>query len=132
MESETRKPIICIDLDGCVLSYKKGWCGENIFGKPIIGVDEYLWRLRKDGWHVIVYSCRGDRKKVENILKKYHIEKGIHYDAINRRKNVIPGTYKGKIGADIYIDDRAICFRGDWKDTYKKIKNFRIWERCEK
>jgi hypothetical protein len=27
----------------------------------------------------------------------------------------------------MYIDDRAINFSGDWKDTMNQVKNFKTW-----
>jgi hypothetical protein len=31
--------------------------------------------------------------------------------------------------ADIFIDDRAIGFRGDWSQTLKEVENFKVWNR---
>jgi hypothetical protein len=37
----------------------------------------------------------------------------------------------GKPMADIFIDDRAISFVGDWEDTVKQVENFKVWNRSE-
>ena len=121
------KKIICIDLDGVILSYHTGWLGANVFGKPNPGMKELLETLMKEYW-VIIYTCRGDRKKIAETLNKYGICKKTHYHDINRRKNAWKGTSKHKIGADIYIDDRCICFKGDCKKLYKQIKKFKPWQ----
>ena len=122
------KKIICVDLDGVILSYKHGWLGAHTFGKPNPGMKTLLSQLIKDDYWVIIYTCRGDRKKIADTLKKYGICKKTHYEDINRRKGVWEGTSKHKIGADIYIDDRAICFAGNSKKLYKQIKKFKPWQ----
>ena len=129
MKSEGRQRIICVDLDGVILTYERGWASEGIFGFPVDEVLMYLRCLKEDGWYVIVYTVRGDREKIVSILSSYGILSKVHYDVVNRRKNVIPGSYKGKIGADVYLDDRAITFKGDWKKAYQQIKMFKPW--CE-
>lgn len=123
-----RQKIIAVDLDGVILHYRKGMMRKGIFGKAIFGAKEHLKKLIEDGWYVIIYTVRGDREKIKNALSRYGIVKGEHYSAINRRKNVVPGSYRGKCGADIYVCDRTITFTGDWGKTYKKIKNFVPWE----
>jgi len=123
-----RKRIICIDLDGVLLSFRSGWLRDDVYGKVLPGAKEGLAKLVGDNWHVIVYTCRKNRKKIEEVLRGYGILKGIHYHAINRRKNSYLNAYKGKIGADVYVDDRAICFEGSWEKTYERIKQFKPWE----
>ena len=127
MKEEFRHKIICVDLDGTIISYKRGMCSEGKFGKVLPGAKNYLKRLMKDGWWVIIYTVRGNRNKISKALLFNGIRKGVHYSAVNRRKNVILGSYKGKCGADIYLDDRAICFKGNWKKTYNEIRKFKSW-----
>jgi hypothetical protein len=31
--------------------------------------------------------------------------------------------------ADIYLDDRALNFRGNWVDSLKEIDGFQVWNR---
>jgi len=125
--------VIAIDLDNTILHYKKGWLGENVFGKPIVGAKIGLKKIRKLGCWIIIYTCRGNRERIGLILKKYGILKGVHYDAINQRKYILKNSYRGKLGADIYIDDRGLMFTGNWKKTVKQVKNFKIWneKKCQ-
>jgi hypothetical protein len=122
------RKIICVDLDGTILTWYVGKWDGNKYGKPVPGAKEFLKRLIDDGWWVIIYTCRGERNKVSETLLSYGIEKGLHYSDINRRKDVLKGTYKGKIGADVYLDDRAICFEGNWERAYNQVTNFKTWE----
>jgi len=120
------KKVICVDLDGTILIYKRGWCEEGKFGKVIPGVKYWLGRLIKDGWWVIIYTVRNTNKVKETLIFN-GIRKGVHYSAINQRKGVIQGTYRGKIGADVYLDDRAVQFKGNWQKAYKEISKFKSW-----
>jgi hypothetical protein len=126
MKEKFRQKIICVDLDGTILSYKRGWCSEGKFGKVLPGAKTYLKRLIKDGWWVIIWTVR-NTDKVKEALLFNGIQKGVHYSDVNRRKGVIPGSYKGKIGADCYLDDRGIQFKGSWKKAYNEIRKFKSW-----
>jgi len=121
------RKVICVDLDGTILQWFKGEWDATKYGEPVPGAKEGLAALIRDRWWVIIYTCRGDRNKVAETLLSYGIQKRLHYSAINRRKNVLPGTNPGKIGADVYLDDRNIEFRGDWSDAYKRISTFYPW-----
>jgi hypothetical protein len=33
--------------------------------------------------------------------------------------------------ADIFIDDRAIGFRGSWSNTMEEVINFKVWTKAE-
>ena len=38
----------------------------------------------------------------------------------------------GKPMADIFIDDRAISFQGNWQETVEAVSHFKVWNREEK
>ena len=104
------KKTICIDLDGTIAEFASGWQGEEVFGKPIKNSIQIIKKLKKEGWKIIIFTTRGDIPLIENYL---YIQ-GIPYDEINKNSDNPIGTNKGKPIADIYIDDRAIQFQGDW------------------
>ena len=56
--------VLCVDLDGTILKYTDGWQGVSVFGKPVRGVKKFLRRLKKDGWFIIIYTCRKDKDKI--------------------------------------------------------------------
>jgi len=127
MKNKKAPKIICIDLDGTLIGYKRGYMKDGRFGKVLPGVKKYLLKLKEDGWWVIIYTVRNGRDKIEQLLIGSGIYKGMHYDTINKRRNVYPNSYYGKIGADVYVDDRAITFKGNWKKMYEEIKVFKPW-----
>ena len=51
------------------------------------------------------------------------------YDYINCNPNQPVGSDKGKLIADVYLDDRGITFEGNWNDSIEKIINFKTWQK---
>lgn len=121
------KKTICIDFDGVIAQYE-GWKGEDVFGEPVDGVQTALEVLKKNGYTIIIYTTRSANAK----LKKYLEKNSIPYDYINENPDQPEGSNKGKPIADVYIDDRAICFRGNWKYTLEEIAMFKPYSSGKK
>jgi hypothetical protein len=81
---------------------------------PIHGTREAVARLREQ-YCVVVYSTRchteEGRKAVKNWLERHGI--------------VVDDVCEHKPPALVYVDDRAIRFRGDWGDVLTEIQQFR-------
>jgi hypothetical protein len=106
---------ICLDFDGVLHSYRSGWCGAEIIpDPPIHGTREGVMRLRQI-YRVVVLSSRchtlEGRKAVEAWLKKHDI--------------VVDEVCEHKPPALVYVDDRAVRFRGDWEHLLDDIREFR-------
>ena len=106
---------VCLDFDGVLHSYRSGWRGaETIPDPPIHGTREAVERLRQS-YRVVVYSarCRSPegRRAVENWLRKHEI--------------TVDEVCDHKPPALVYVDDRAIPFRGNWDQTIADIRQFR-------
>lgn len=114
---------ICIDFDGVIASYQ-GWEGADKFGDPVPGVQSALKVLRQEGYRIIIFTTR----KVTAALKKYLKDNDITYDYINRNPDQPKDAGTDKPVADIYLDDRAVCFRGNWKYALNDIAYFRPWQ----
>jgi FMN phosphatase YigB (HAD superfamily) len=120
---------IAIDFDGVIHAYSKGWNGGAIYDPPVPGTREAMQALRDKGYKIYIFSTRSNkmfRKKDEidqdTAMKAYLAEHEIPYDKI--------WTF-GKPMADIYLDDRAIGFRGDWNAALTDINNFVPWTKEE-
>lgn len=120
---------IAIDFDGVIHNYSKGWNGGSIYDGPVAGVKEALEQLKSDGHYLMIFTTRTNsifRKKDEPDQKiqmeEWLAKHEIPYDKI--------WTF-GKPMADIYIDDRAISFRGDWSQTLNDVKTFQVWNKQE-
>ncbi len=84
----------------------------------------FLSVLRQEGYRIIIFTTR----KVTAALKKYLKDNDITYDYINRNPDQPKDAGTDKPVADIYLDDRAVCFRGNWKYALNDIAYFRPWQ----
>ena len=47
------------------------------------------------------------------------------------KRNVL-GITKRKLPAMVYVDDRALSFKGDWNETYADILKFKTYQEHDK
>jgi len=117
---------LAVDLDGVIHGYSKGWQNGEIYDDPVPGAKEALTKLYNEGYNILIYSTRCNKEyweegddRVEDV--RVYLEKHqIPYTSIHTG---------GKPKATMYIDDRAISFRGDWDDTLKTVDTFKTWNR---
>jgi adenylylsulfate kinase len=114
------KKTICVDFDGVIAQYG-GFEGQDKFGEPVDGVQNALKVLKEHGYTIIVFTTRKNRA----ALRKYLKDNDITYDAINQNPDQPEGTNEGKPIADVYLDDRAVTFRGNWKRALEDIAMFK-------
>jgi len=115
--------IICIDLDGTLAHYGE-WKGESYFGDAIKGAKEALQKLKEKNWLIIIFTTRTDKEKIKNFLNDNELE----FDYINENPHQPENAIGGKPYADVYVDDRAIQFNGDWDKVVNCVENFKPWE----
>jgi hypothetical protein len=106
---------ICLDFDGVIHSYRSGWCGAEVIpDPPLHGTREAIAQLRIH-FRVVVHSarCRSPEgcQAIEHWLRRHDIE--------------VDEICAYKPPAAIYVDDRAVPFRGDWSQTIADIRQFR-------
>jgi len=111
---------LAVDFDA-VISVYKGWIGQGIFGPPVPGAIKHLKKLKKKGWKIIIFTTRGETRDLIEYCQEWEIP----YDDINRNSENPIGTNYGKPMADVYLDDRALTFTGNWEESYKKILEFK-------
>lgn len=124
----TKQKIIAVDFDGVINSYKRGFVSHQDFDPPTHGVSEAMRRLKEDGWTIVINTCRP--AEANGPIDEYCTENGIIFDFINDS----PGdqgfeTSPSKIYADVYLDDKAIRFDGNWKDALAKIEGCVEWHK---
>jgi len=113
--SEEEKPVVCVDLDG-VLNAFDGWKGADFFHPPRPGAKEFLQRLNELGYCVIVFTVRWG-PHVETWLTRHGLSEYVWM------------VTDKKPPAHVYIDDRAICFNGDFDKTLNLVGSFKAhWE----
>ncbi len=123
-----KQKTICIDFDGVIHDYSKGWQGEDVFSYMIANADTGTSTLKKNGWTIIIFTTREKTKKLEKWLH----DNNISYDYINENPKQ-PEHTSGKIIADVYLDDRGICFNGKWDSwLIREIIDFEPWQERQK
>jgi hypothetical protein len=114
-------PTVAIDFDGVISKYKS-YEGKGVFGEPTPCCVEAIKALKDRGWIVIIHTTRSETHQIKEYLDKHMVA----YDYINYNpENIDRGCNMGKPLADIYIDDRAVRFNGDWMHTIEEVLNFK-------
>jgi len=112
---------LMIDFDNTISNNHKVEWPE--IGEPMEGVKEALEQLKKDGWEIVVYSCRANEDGGLDQIKDFLDKHIIPYDEI----------VLGKPHAEFYIDDKNIVFT-NWNDVLEQVKNHEVRDKivCEK
>lgn len=95
---------VLIDFDGTLVAR-----GSGRKMRSIPGAAEAIRSMQKLGYVIDIYSCRAGRNDEWGAahIQRWLDANGLHIDSITDRKT----------DADIYIDDKALAFTGDWSDT---------------
>ena len=115
---------ICIDFDGVIHDYSRGWLGVDVFDTVLPGASEATHKLHDAGYMIIIHTTRNDSPALRDFLNK----NDICFDYINHNPYQPKGAEMGKIKADVYLDDRGVCFTGNWNDSIDQILNFKTWQ----
>lgn len=110
------RPTVCVDLDGVLNTFDE-WRGPEFFHGPREGAREFLSDLHASGFRVVILTVRW-HEWVRAWLEANALSEFV--DEVTDRKPP----------AHAYVDDRAVCFRGDFNDTLRQIIAFRpFWEK---
>jgi hypothetical protein len=118
----SKKQVICVDFDGVIANLTDTF-EPDVFGDPVEGTKEALSVLKRKGFTIIVFTTR----KATAKLKKWLKDNEIPYDHINENPDQPGDANAGKPIADIYLDDRAITFDGNWRWALERIARFEPW-----
>lgn len=115
--------VIAFDFDGVIASYN-GFVSKEDVREPNTEVIRAMKLLQEKGFKILLHSTRGDE-----FLRKYCERFSVPFDYINHRPD-IAGDNPGKPIASIYIDDRAICYKGEAAEALvSEIENFKpYWQ----
>ena len=112
--------IIAIDFDGTIVHDKFPDIGEMVEGAK-----EAINQLYKDGYTIIIWSCRTKINKARAI--EWLVKNGIKYHKFNESCPINVAKYGGvdtrKVYADIYIDDRMLFKLPTWDEIYWIVRD---------
>ena len=117
---KTRSPpcftrTVCLDFDGVIHSHRSPWCGAEVIpDEPIHGTREAIAKLRQR-YRVVVHSARCATDEGLVAVKAWLAQHNIEVDDVCQFKPP----------ASVYVDDRAVPFRGDWEKVTEEINQFR-------
>ena len=137
--STQNKLILCLDFDGVIHSYERGWQNGEIYGDVTPGFFDWLGRLEQAGnpFRLIIYSSRS---KTPGGIAAMRAWLFAQYD------KAYPGAggqvWPPQAFQDLFefatekppawltIDDRALTFNGSWEETWMQpeaLLSFRPW-----
>ena len=108
-------PIVCVDLNG-VLDCYEGWKHPEHWDPPKAGAEAFLRSLTEHGLSIVVFTTRHP-VSARRWLRQHGLMR--YVSAVTNRKPP----------AQVFVDDRAVCFQGDFDATLQNVLGFKAhWE----
>ena len=117
--SKYKTNAIAVDFDGVIAEFTDD---INKFGEIIPGVRDALTELHSHGYKIIIHTARPVNNGHLERLADYLTKSEVPFDEINTNSDCEWKSQKPL--ADLYIDDRACRFEGDWSKTLEDAKGF--------
>jgi hypothetical protein len=116
------KPILCVDFDGVIHSYERGWADGSIYGSVTEGFWPWLAKADKH-FNIVIYSSRSATPE------------GIAAMAAFLAREAPPGYAVPSVEfadkkppAFVTIDDRCVRFDGSWEELDPIVlRGFKPW-----
>lgn len=149
-----KKQTVAIDFDWVIHKYSKGWQDGACYDDEVDGVFQTIQELMKN-YTVFIFSTRNP-KQIKKWMKErimqiymgdnpgdpedwsfpkygYTVEVIPWWSSVKfwNKENVV-GITRKKLPAICYIDDRALRFNGDWKETIGRINTFKTYQEIDK
>ena len=129
------KPILCLDFDGVIHSYTSGWKGADVIpDPPVPGALQFIVRAMEH-FRVAIFSSRSNQPGGLTAMREY-----IGYWSVDETHGMPHDFDHGAWGAIewptekppafVTIDDRALCFNGDWASYDPEwLLGFKPWNK---
>lgn len=124
-------PVVAIDLDSTI------WTEDYpYFGEPFSGAISTINEMFKMGYDVIIWTSRGGGNLdtcIDHLREVHDLNSEIKFNAHSKIFTDKYPSSSPKIGASIYIDDKAYgapeSFENEWSTLAKKFLGRVIYER---
>jgi len=119
------KPTICIDFDGVVHSYEKGWQDGSIYGEVTRGFFKWAAEAQKR-FKLVIYSSRSATEEGRLAMGSWLANQMRQWSG----EPVELTMAAEKPAAWLTIDDRCVRFDGSWDDPLLEpatMRAFRPW-----
>jgi len=118
--STQRRHILAVDFDGVLHSYRSGWMGPDVIADdPVPGAIEFL-REALQHFDVCITSTRNNTAEGVAEMRRWLISHG-GLDIVESIRFPLL-----KVAALVYMDDRALQFKGEWP-SMEELKGFKAW-----
>ena len=101
---------VYVDFDGVLAEYT-GWKGPEYLGAPRPGCKEFLAKIKSLGFTVVIFTTRRTGA-IQVWLREHDLW------------HLVSKVTNEKGPALVYLDDRAICFEGDYGAALWKLVRF--------
>lgn len=98
---------ICLDFDGVLHLYSKGWQGATWLEDPTPGAQEFVRDLQAAGFEVVVQSTRASTWEGNVAMNAWLARHGFPSLIVTAEKPM----------AMLYVDDRGFRFEGSFSDV---------------
>lgn len=129
------KKIICIDFDGVIHGYSRGWQKGRIYDEPVPGSMEFLLSMISDNrFKVAIYSSRSKTPDLLKDMRDWLFDELFVASSYPTREMFYEEVFYKiffpikKPAAWLTIDDRAICFTGSFP-SLDEIDGFTPWNK---
>ena len=128
-----KRPIICVDFDGVIHSYTSGWKGVGtVSDLPMRGAIKWLQEYLDcpdslcsmaplSQIQIVIYSSRSRTRKGRRAMRKWFAK------YLGREYLEVLKFPRKKPPAFLTIDDRAICFKGQFPSLTEML-DFRSYK----
>lgn len=117
------KPILCLDFDGVIHWYRKGWHGADVIDdEPVPGAVEFV-KAAQEFFEVVVFSSRSHQNGGVRAMRTWMQQHGFDVSSISFPLE--------KPSAFLSIDDRVLLFEGEFPEPAALLA-FKPWNKRER
>lgn len=111
----TGKPLLCVDFDGVLHHYRKGYADGTIYDTPTPGAREFVLEAGKT-FEIVIFSSRARTEDDRHAMRVWLVKYGFPLYPLMCEK---PPAF-------LTLDDRAMTFTGAWPKV-SDLLAFKPW-----